>query len=102
MKQISEYIIKNWPEWVCAVVVPSITYLYIKIVAVREGMRALLRDRIYQTYNHYIEKGYYPIYARENVEDMYRQYRALGGNGTVTSLIEKLDELPTEAEEEKE
>lgn len=67
--------------------------------AVKLGVQALLRDRIVNAYNHYIEKGYCPIYGRENVEAMYIQYHNLGGNGTITELKRKLDQLPTEEEE---
>lgn len=63
--------------------------------AVRLGVQALLRDRIYQAHSHYMERGVYPIYARENVEEMYKQYHALGGNGTVTNLVKEMDALPT-------
>lgn len=64
--------------------------------ALREGMVALLRDRIYQAHNQYIHLGYFPIDAREVVEDMFKQYKALGGNGIVAHLKEALDALPTE------
>lgn len=64
--------------------------------AVRSGVRALLRDRIIQTYNHYMEKGYCPIYSMENAEGMYIEYQRLGGNGTVVKLMEDLKALPTE------
>ena len=100
MKQIGEYIIQNWPAWICTAIVPVMSYVFAKVLAIKEGLRALLRDRIIQAYNHYTDKGYYPIYARENVEDMYKQYHSLGGNGTVTDLVSKLKELPTESEEE--
>lgn len=66
--------------------------------AVELGIQALLRDRIIRAYNHYMEKGYCPIYAMENVESMYKQYHALGGNGAITGLLEKLREMPTEKE----
>ena len=65
------------------------------------GSRPLLRDRIIQAYNHYTEKGYCPIYGLENVEEMYRQYHALGGNGTITELVERVKELPTQPKGEK-
>lgn len=44
----------------------------------------------------YEEKRYCPISARENLEDMYEAYKALGGNGTVTALMNQLRMLPTE------
>lgn len=61
---------------------------------VREGVQALLRDRIIWTHSHYSERGEYPIYARENVEAMYRSYHALGGNGTITALVHEMEQLP--------
>ena len=64
-------------------------------MALQMGVRALLRDRLYQAHDYYMEQGYYPIHARENVEAMYTQYKALGGNGTVTNLVHELDSLPT-------
>lgn len=70
--------------------------------AVGGGVQALLRDRIIQAYNHYTDKGFCPIYAMENVEAMYKQYHALGGNGTITELVERLKEMPTEPRKEEE
>ena len=64
--------------------------------AVREGMQALLRDRIIHSYNKYSEMEYCPIYAKENVKHMYEPYHKLGGNDVATELVEKLLELPTE------
>ena len=100
--QIAQYIIENWVGWLFAAMVPALGYVYAKIIAIRAGLRALLRDRILQAYNHYHEdKGYCPIYALENVEEMYKQYHALGGNGTITKLVEELKELPTSLKEKE-
>ena len=69
--------------------------------AIKLGMQALLRDRIISAYNHYMDKGFCPIYARENVRRLYEQYHNLGGNGTVTHLVEELEELPTDKREDE-
>lgn len=63
--------------------------------AVEKGVQALLRAGIIGLYNKYIEKGYIPIYERENLEHMYDEYKALGGNGVIEDLVEKLRDLPT-------
>lgn len=68
--------------------------------AVDDGVQALLRDRIIGRYNHYIDQGNIPIYGMENVLDMYEAYHKLGGNGTITKLVEALRELPTEPQEQ--
>lgn len=105
-----DFIVKYWLEFVFAIVSSGLGWGYrtlakrikennIKQMAIEEGIQALLRDRIILAYNHYMEKGFMPIYAHENVDELYNQYHALGGNGTVTKLIEKLKELPTDKEE---
>lgn len=101
-----EWIARYWLEALFGVIVALLTFLYRRLAkrikrlsAVEMGVQALLRDRIVQTYNHYHEKEFCPIYARENVEALYQQYKDLGGNGTVTTLVNRLKELPTSKEE---
>ena len=102
-----EWIARYWLEALFGVVVALLSFLYRRFAkrikrlsSVELGVQALLRDRIVLTYNHYNDKGYWPIYARENFDALYQQYRALGGNGAVESLCGILKELPTEKEEE--
>lgn len=88
-----------------AILTCAVKMLYNKVkrlALVENGLQALLRDRIIQSYNHYIDKGYCPIYALENVTKMYEEYHALGGNGTVTKLVNELKELPTQEINKKE
>lgn len=67
-----------------------------KTESVQLGIQALLRDRLYQSYLHYTEKGYAPIYARENFDNMYKQYHNLGANGVMDDLYDKFMNLPLE------
>ena len=67
--------------------------------ALMQGVQALLRREIIAEYNHYAEQGHIPIYGIENVLDMYNAYKALGGNGMATKLVEALKQLPTEPPE---
>lgn len=62
--------------------------------AASNGVKALLKDRIIQSYHFYSEKQEIPIYALESVLTMYDEYHNLGGNGTATTLVEELKELP--------
>ena len=71
-----------------------------KTESVQLGVQALLRDRLYSTYTHYQEKGYAPIYARENFENMYNQYHVLGANGVMDDIYRKFMNLPLEKESE--
>lgn len=70
-----------------------------KTEAVCLGVQALLRDRLIQTYNHYNEKGYAPIYAKENFENMWQQYHSLGANGVMDEVHERFKKLPPEKED---
>lgn len=72
-----------------------------RMEALERGVQAILRDRLYQAYNHFTEKGYAPLYARENFENMYQQYHKLGKNGVMDNIREKFLELPSEPQEEK-
>ena len=78
---------------ITVVAVPAIGYLYKKYKQVELGVQALLRDRIVQSYYHYDERGWITLHGLENVNAMYKEYHALGGNGTVTSLVNSIREL---------
>lgn len=62
-------------------------------LAIEEGTQALLRDRIVQAYYHYTEKGWVTLHGLESVNIMYAKYHNLGGNDTVTKLVEDLRKL---------
>lgn len=63
--------------------------------ALKAGLQALLRDRIIQAYNHYVDgKGWIPIYALESINACYKSYEALGENGVINGLMEQLNDLP--------
>ena len=51
-------------------------------------------------YNKWMDREYAPIYARDNFENCWKQYHALGVNGVMDDLHEKFLELPTEPPEE--
>jgi len=97
------FIIKYWVEFlfssglgVLGFVVKLMFTRLKRLSLVERGMQALLKDRIIQAYNHNIKQGYCTIYSLESILDMYEQYHALGGNGTITRLVAELEQLPTQ------
>lgn len=70
-----------------------------EVDALRKGVQALLRDRLYDKYEHYSEMGYAPVRARENFENMWEQYHNLGKNGVMDDIHKKFLMLPTEPKE---
>ena len=67
-----------------------------KTDALALGVQALLRAQMINDYNHCQDKGFAPIYARENFENVYKQYKNLGGNGVMTDIHDKFFALPTQ------
>lgn len=63
--------------------------------AVKKGVQALLRAQMIADYNKWMEREYAPIYVRENFENCWEQYEALGENGVMTDLHDKFLSLPT-------
>ena len=64
--------------------------------AVQRGVQALLRNAIIKDYNKYMEQGFCPIYARDSLSSMLREYQALGGNSTTPDLVARVLALSTE------
>lgn len=63
--------------------------------ALKNGLQALLRAQMINDYNKWTSKGYAPIYARDNFENCWEQYEALGENGVMTDIHNKFMALPT-------
>ena len=66
-----------------------------KDIAIEEAVQALLRNELIRRYREYKAKGEMTILDRENIEAMFKQYKNLGGNGTVKELMDELLEVPT-------
>lgn len=59
------------------------------------GLQAVLKDLLKIRYLEWIEKGYAPMDARDDLERMYQAYHGLGANGVMDSLREQFLALPT-------
>lgn len=89
-------------HWLCLFSVPAILaavfkLLFSRIAAMQRGLQALLRAQLVADYNKWSERGYAPIYARQNFENCWKQYHALGANGVMDDIRAKFLDLPTEA-----
>ena len=66
-----------------------------KDLAIEQGVQALLRNEIIRRYREFESKGEISILDKENLEEMFVQYKNLGGNGTVKKMMDDLLELKT-------
>ncbi len=62
--------------------------------ALKTGLRALLRDRLYELYRQCRRSKGASRLERENFACLYKQYRALGGNGVMRDLRAKFLSFP--------
>ena len=65
-------------------------------VAVQNGVQALLRDRMLTSYHYCSRKESASVDEKENFEQMYLQYKALGGNGVIEHIYQNFLDLPLE------
>ena len=109
----------NVYQWLCVAGIPSVITLIITRVitkrlnaaeskaeearkrsdAIALGIQALLRDRLLQTYHAGACQGFAAPDERQNFENLYIQYHALGGNGVMDDVRKKYFALPMEKEE---
>lgn len=61
---------------------------------IKDGVRSLLRDRLIHKCEKCITGGYCTTGYYNEICAMYVDYHALGGNGTVTRLMNQVEELP--------
>lgn len=65
----------------------------------RKGIQAILRDRLYSLSNKYLKAGSIDKDGLENFENIYQQYHALGKNGVMDALRDKVLDLPIDTDE---
>ena len=101
-----EWILKYWLEVVFGALITGLGIAY-KVLAgkvkkardenaaIRDGLRSLLRRQIIEDCESSLKQGFCPITKKDTINDMYLSYHALGGNGTVTKLVDQIGNLPT-------
>ena len=96
-----EFIVKYWLEFFFAGVLALLGAGYRKLDLtlkeqgkMKEGILAILHDRLYQVCRFYIHQGWIDVESMKNVEYLYDSYHDLGGNGTGTELYNRVNSLP--------
>ena len=65
---------------------------------IKDGMLAILHDRLYQACHFHIARGWITSSELNNIEHLYNAYHNLGGNGTGTELYNRCKALPIRVE----
>lgn len=67
----------------------------------KKGIQALLKNDLKVRYDYWIDEGYAPEDAREDLEAEYRIYHSLGKNGVMDGRRARFLGLPTEMKNNK-
>lgn len=62
--------------------------------ALHEAQRVALRYQIVQARDYFVDKGNIGKYSLDCIEDMFRCYTDLGGNGFVHDMMDDIRKLP--------
>lgn len=63
------------------------------VVAVKNAVRCLLREELIRICDRCLDRGSVHIHSLESLDDLMKQYTALGGNGAVRKLVEDVKRL---------
>ena len=64
--------------------------------AIVAGLKVLTVDRVRYLGKAYIKAQSISLEDKENLEDMYRAYKALGGNGHLETVMDEVERLPVQ------
>lgn len=70
-----------------------------KMDAVVAGVKVLTVDRVRYLGKCYMIDQHISLEDRENLEEMYQAYKALGGNGHLETVMSEVRRLPVKGEE---
>ncbi len=59
-----------------------------------EGTKCLLRVKLIEYHDKYMEKKAIPSYALRNWVEMFNAYKGLGGNGMIDGMDKEIHRLP--------
>lgn len=59
-----------------------------------EALKCLLRSSITSKYYVYSELGEIPYYEKENINYLFKQYKAMDGNSYVEEIVMEMNNLP--------
>lgn len=99
-----DFIKEYWLEFAFTLIITFLSFLIKRLYGklkhelttqklLKEGMLAMLHDRLYQLCANYIERKSITVDELENLEYLYKSYHNLGGNGTGTALFNRCKNL---------
>lgn len=100
--EISSLILKWAVPFILGVITTAIPAFFLNLRLIKNGLQCLLRIKIIETHDKYIERKHCPIAIKESTVRLYKAYHALRGNDVATALYKEIMDLPTEAPSDNE
>ncbi|MBR3741196.1 MAG: hypothetical protein IKN04_12215 [Clostridia bacterium] len=94
--QFVDFMRQNW-GWILSfstVLLGGFGYLFGQLRALKRGVQAMLRAQMIAEFNRWEEKGWAPVYAKDNFENLWQQYEKLGKNGVMANIRTRFLALP--------
>ena len=102
---MNDFIIRYWLEVLFTTIAGTLSFFIKRLYSrakkeveeqkrIKEGVLAILHDRLYQICSHYIQQGWISVDDMKNLEYVYNGYHRLEGNGTGTELFQRCQKLP--------
>ena len=71
-----------------------------KLSALVTAQKVIMIDRVRWLGRMYIDAGHISLEDKENLKDMHKAYKALGGNGHLQTVMDEVDRLPVVVQHE--
>jgi len=72
----------------------SIKELHDTFQTMQEAQKATMRDILVNRHDYFMSRGHIGKYSLASMEEMFKNYVTLGGNGFVHELMEDIHSLP--------
>ena len=90
-------------QWLCVLGIPGMLAGLVGFAKIQMkqnrmmklAVKAMLRDRLLQAFNHYLARGWIGADDRANIDNMYVQYEALGENNVISDIYNQVRALPS-------
>lgn len=105
MNSMWDFVLKYWVEFAFGLIAAGLIAGYKKLAtriqsdketeqAIADGMKYLLMFKLREEGEKYLSDGKCSTEHKHEYEKVYDAYHALGGNGTITALKDKILQLP--------
>jgi len=100
-----DFVVKYWVEFIFGIIAAGLIAGYKRLAgrvqhdketekAIADGMKYLLMFKLREEGEKYLTDGKCSTEHKHEFEKVYNAYHALGGNGTITALKDKVLQLP--------